>query len=259
MKVELLAFTPMPEKLSAAAAKLCYSPSNIEHILDGLDEEKTASYVDMIASLGHESVVEHANFTFGVEGVSRSLLAQITRHRIASFSVQSQRYVREGAFSYVIPPEIEQVPETKAEFIRAMEETQAHYTKLAALLKERHLRENLGNGMSEKQAASKAEKAAIEDARFVLPNACETKIILTMNARSLRNFFSLRCCERAQWEIRAVAWEMLRLCRSVAPHLFATAGPGCVRGGCTEGKMTCGRADEVRARAQALQTEKQDG
>ncbi|MFT8888106.1 MAG: FAD-dependent thymidylate synthase [Ethanoligenens sp.] len=257
MKVELLAYTPMPEKLTAAAAKLCYSPSTIEHILDGLDEEKTASYVDMIASLGHESVVEHANFTFGLQGVSRSLLAQITRHRIASFSVQSQRYVREGAFSYVIPPEIEQVPEAKAEFLCAMEEVQAHYTKLSAILKERSLRENVQMGMSEKQATSQAEKSAIEDARFVLPNACETKMIFTMNARSLRNFFALRCCERAQWEIRAVAWEMLGLCLNVAPHLFATAGPGCVRGGCTEGKMTCGRADEVRARAKALRCEGQ--
>lgn len=252
MKVELLAYTPMPEKLTAAAAKLCYSPSSIEHILDGLDEEKTASYVEMISSLGHESVVEHASFTFGLQGVSRSLLAQITRHRIASFSVQSQRYVREGAFSYVIPPEIEQVPEARTEYIRAMEEAQAHYTHLSAILKERHLRDNIANGMSEKQAASKAEKSAIEDARFVLPNACETKMIFTMNARGLLHFFSLRCCERAQWEIRAVAWEMLRICKGVAPHLFASAGPGCARGGCTEGKMTCGRADEVRARAKAL-------
>lgn len=252
MKVELLAYTPIPEKLTAAAAKLCYSPSDIGHILDGLDEEKTASYVEMISSLGHESVIEHANFTFGIEGVSRALLAQITRHRIASFSVQSQRYVREGAFSYVVPPEIERISEAKAEYVRAMEEAQAHYTTLSALLKERHLRENLEQGMSEKKAASKAEKAAIEDARFVLPNACETKIMMTLNARSLMNFFSLRCCERAQWEIRALAWEMLRLCRGVAPHLFATAGPGCVRGGCAEGKMTCGHADEVRARSQAL-------
>lgn len=252
MKVELLAYTPIPEKLTAAAAKLCYSPSDIGHILDGLDEEKTASYVEMISSLGHESVIEHANFTFGIEGVSRTLLAQITRHRIASFSVQSQRYVREGAFSYVVPPEIEQIPEAKAEYMRAMEEAQAHYTALSVLLKERHLRENLKQGMSEKKAASKAEKAAIEDARFVLPNACETKIMMTLNARSLKNFFSLRCCERAQWEIRALAWEMLRLCRGVAPHLFATAGPGCVHGGCAEGKMTCGHADEVRAKSQAL-------
>lgn len=259
MKVELLAYTPMPEKLTAAAAKLCYSPSTIEHILDGLDEEKTASYVDMIASLGHESVIEHANFTFGLQGVSRALLAQITRHRIASFSVQSQRYVREGAFAYVLPPEIENIPEAKAEFVRAMEEAQAHYTRLSAILRERHAQAYRQAGLSEKQAAAKAEKSAIEDARFVLPNACETKIIFTMNARSLRNFFSLRCCERAQWEIRAVAWEMLELCLEVAPHLFATAGPGCVQGACTEGKMTCGHSDAVRARAQALKRGKSNG
>lgn len=252
MKVELLACTPQPEKMAAAAAKLCYSPNSIEQIFDGLDEEKTASYVEMIASLGHESVIEHAVFTFGLQGVSRSLLAQITRHRIASFSVQSQRYVREGAFEYVVPPEIEALPEAKAEYLQAMREAQTHYDKLTALLQQKHERENLQSGMNEKQAKAKAGKSAIEDARFVLPNACETQMIFTMNARSLLNFFSLRCCERAQWEIRAVAWEMLRLCLEAAPHLFASAGPGCVRGACTEGKMSCGRAAQVHARADAL-------
>ncbi len=255
MKVELLAYTPMPEKIAAAAAKICYSPSSVERLLDGLDEEKTASYVEMVASLGHESVIEHASFTFGLEGVSRSLLAQITRHRIASFSVQSQRYVKEGAFSYVIPPEIEKDEGAKKEFCQAMAEAQEHYTRLADALKERHLRAFLAQGMTEKAAAFKAEKAAIEDARFVLPNACETKMIFTMNARSLLHFFRLRCCERAQWEIRAVAWEMLKLCVGAAPHLFAAAGPGCAAGPCPEGKMCCGRADEVRAHAKAVKRE----
>jgi thymidylate synthase (FAD) len=245
MKVKLLGYTPEPEKLVAAAAKFCYSKSDVDDIMDGLDDEKTASYVKMISQLGHSSVMEHSSFTFGIEGVSRSLLAQITRHRIASFSVQSQRYVRENMFEYVIPPEIAENKEAKAEFITAMEEDQRHYEKIAAILKEKHKANLLSEGMSEKAANSAADKLAIEDARFVLPNACTTKIMMTMNCRSLENFFSLRCCNRAQWEIRALAQEMFRLVYEVAPHVFSNAGPSCVHGGCKEGKMSCGRVKEM--------------
>ncbi len=245
-KVTLLAYTPLPEKVVAASAKLCYSPSDIETVYEGLTEEKTASFVEMLAQIGHESPIEHASFTFGIEGVSRSLLAQITRHRIASFSVQSQRYVAEKAFEYVVPPEIEKIPEAKAEFLRAMEEDQRHYGNLTALLQKKHEEEFLREGKTEKEARRLAGKKAIEDARFVLPNACATKMICTMNARSLLNFFSHRCCNRAQWEIRQVAEEMLRLVKEVAPHIFEKAGPPCLRGACPEGKMSCGKALEVR-------------
>ncbi len=245
-KVTLLAYTPLPEKVVAASAKLCYSPSDIETVYEGLTEEKTASFVEMLAQIGHESPIEHASFTFGIEGVSRSLLAQITRHRIASFSVQSQRYVAEKAFEYVVPPEIEKIPEAKAEFLRAMEEDQRHYENLTALLQKKHEEEFLREGKTEKEARRLAGKKAIEDARFVLPNACATKMICTMNARSLLNFFSHRCCNRAQWEIRQVAEEMLRLVKEVAPHIFEKAGPPCLRGACPEGKMSCGKALEVR-------------
>ena len=117
MTVRLIAHTPEPEKVVAAAAKLCYSDAHITDLLDGLDEEKTARFLTMLSDLGHASPIEHASFTFGIEGVSRTLLAQITRHRIASFSVQSQRYVRLDDFRYVIPPEIEAIPEAKAAFI----------------------------------------------------------------------------------------------------------------------------------------------
>ena len=245
-KVTLLAYTPLPEKVVAASAKLCYSPSDIETVYEGLTEEKTASFVEMLAQIGHESPIEHASFTFGIEGVSRSLLAQITRHRIASFSVQSQRYVAEKAFEYVVPPEIEGIPEAKAEFLRAMEEDQRHYENLTALLQKKHEEEFLREGKTEKEARRLAGKKAIEDARFVLPNACATKMICTMNARSLLNFFSHRCCNRAQWEIRQVAEEMLRLVKEVAPHIFEKAGPPCLRGACPEGKMSCGKVLEVR-------------
>jgi thymidylate synthase (FAD) len=246
MRVKLLEYTPEPEKLVAAAAKFCYSGSGVDDIMEGLDEKKTASYVEMIAQLGHSSIMEHASFTFGIEGVSRSLLAQITRHRIASFSVQSQRYVRENMFEYVMPPQIEADEAAKAEFIKAMEEDQRHYEKITEILKQKHKAGYIKEGMTEKAADSAAEKQAIEDARFVLPNACTTKIMMTMNCRSLQNFFSLRCCNRAQWEIRALAQEMFRLVYAVAPHVFVNAGPTCVNGGCGEGKMTCGRADEMR-------------
>ena len=245
MIVRLIAHTPDPEKVVAAAAKLCYSDSHIEDLLDGLDEEKTAR-------LGHASPIEHASFTFGIEGVSRSLLAQITRHRIASFSVQSQRYVRLDDFRYVVPPAIEAVPEAKAAFLASMEQDAANYLDLARKLEEGHAARLMAEGVPEKEARKKAEKLANEDARFVLPNACETKMVVTMNARSLHNFFRLRCCERAQWEIRALAEEMLRLVLPVAPHLFASAGPGCLTGPCPEGKMYCGRAAEVRDRYKAL-------
>ena len=238
MKVKLLAYTPDPEKLVAAAAKNCYSSTDVDSVLDGLTEEKTESFVNMLSEIGHESPIEHVSFTFAIEGVSRSLLAQITRHRIASFSVQSQRYVREKGFEYVVPPEIE--------------DDQRTYEELTAVLMEGYLKELLEQGVPEKTARSKAEKHAIEDARYVLPNACATRIVMTANARSLKNFFRLRCCNRAQWEIRALAEEMYKQVYAVAPTLFGHCGPACVDGVCTEGKMSCGKAAEVRAHYQTL-------
>ena len=248
MKVTLISYTPNPEKTVAAAAKLCYSPSGIEQITEGLTDEKVESFVNMLTEIGHESPIEHASFTFGIEGVSRSLLAQITRHRIASYSVQSQRYVAEKHFEYVTPPEIAENEEAANIYRRAMEEDAKHYAELTEILKQKHLKQFLAEGNDEKAAARKAEKKAIEDARFVLPNACTTKMVVTMNARSLHNFFRHRCCQRAQWEIRELADEMLSLVKEVAPALFAKSGPPCVSGGCPEGKMSCGRMAEMRAK-----------
>ena len=246
MKVKIIAHTPDPEKLIASAAKLCYSAVGTDEILDGLTEEKTKSFIDMLSSLGHESPFEHVSFTFAIEGVSRSLLAQITRHRIASFSVQSQRYVDKENFEYIIPPEIDAVPEARRLFIEAMENDREVYKKLNKILTDKHTADNISAGMNEKQAYAAASKKANEDSRYVLSNACDTKIVMTMNVRSLYNFFSLRCCSRAQWEIRALACEMLRLVKEIAPDLFKDAGPSCVRGACAEGKFTCGKAAEVR-------------
>lgn len=246
MTVNLLAYTPDADKLVAAAAKLCYAKSDIPTLLDNLTPDKVESFLNLLSDLGHASPIEHASFTFGIEGVSRALLAQITRHRIASFSVQSQRYVDKSSFQYITPPEIEAIPEAREEYIRAMEEDAAHYESLRNILIKKHTQTFITEGKSEKEAIKLAEKKANEDARFVLPNSCDTKIIMTMNVRSLHNFFTLRCCKRAQWEIRELAVEMLKLVREVAPILFANAGPSCLRGKCSEGVYTCGKAAEVK-------------
>lgn len=246
MNVKLIAHTPDPEKVVAAAAKLCYSQSNAVDIMENLTDEKVESFLEMLASMGHDSPTEHVSFTFAVEGVSRSLLAQLTRHRIASYSVKSQRYVSESMFEYIVPPEIEKDERAKEIFIKSMERDAEDYNALTDILFEKHFKAMTESGTDEKKAKTAAKKKAIEDARFVLPNACETKLVMTMNVRSLKNFFAHRCCERAQWEIKALADAMLEEVRSVAPNLFKKSGPPCVYGPCPEGKMSCGKASEKR-------------
>lgn len=258
-KVVLLAHTPEPEKVVAAAAKLCYAHTDIETLMEGLTPEKSREFIVMLAGLGHGSPTEHANFTFGIEGVSRSVLAQITRHRIATFSVQSQRYVKLDNFEYVVPPEIAGMPEAEEAFGQAMQMQAEQYKKLTDILQEKHYNSLLQAGETEKEARKKAAKQAIEDARFVLPNACTTSMIVTMNARSLNNFFRLRCCNRAQWEIHDLADKMLKLVVEVAPALFEAAGPACVCGACSEGKMTCGKAKEVCKKYAELKREAVNG
>lgn len=239
MKVTLLNHTPDPEKTIATAAKLCYSSSDIESLKEGLNEEKTQKFIEMLMELGHESPVEHCTFTFGIEGVSRSLTHQLVRHRIASYSQKSQRYVSENQFEYVIPESIKNNPTALQTYEYLMNAIQLDYETIRAALIEDFVNE----GMDPKAA----EKKANEDARYVLPNACETKIIVTMNIRSLFNFFKHRCCNRAQWEIRAMAMEMYKICMEVAPSLFRHAGPDCVaKGQCSEGRMTCGEAMKMR-------------
>lgn len=229
--VELLAYTPNPEQTIAVAAKLCYSDSTISQLTEGVEKSDVGKFIAKLLSMGHLSPIEHASFTFGIEGVSRALLAQITRHRVASFSVKSQRYVSANkgeVFNYVLPPAIEELgPAAVERFENQMATMQEWYNEWQTLL----------GGASEKSN---------EDARFVLPNASETKMIITMNARELMHFFELRCCNRAQWEIRAVAWEMLRLVRNVAPTLFEKCGPSCISGACSEGRMCCGKIKEVK-------------
>jgi len=246
MKVELLRYTPDGEKLVASAAKLCYSSVGISEIEENLDGPSVEKFLNMLMDLGHESPIEHVTFTFAAEEISRTLTHQLVRHRIASYSQQSQRYVKLEQFDYIIPPSIEEDEKAKELFVEAMKKDQEYYKKIVEILFEKNLKELLKREKSEKEAYLKAEKMAIEDARYVFPNACETKIVFTMNARSLLNFFRLRCCNRAQWEIRNLAIEMLKLVKGVYPTLFKNAGPACVSGPCPEGKMACGNIKEVR-------------
>ena len=230
LKVKLISHTPDPERLIAAAAKLCYSESDAASIFEGLTPEAVERFLQRLTDMGHTSPVEHVNFTFSVEGVSRSLTHQLVRHRHASYSQKSQRYVTEGGFDYIVPPEIAADAECAALYWKAMEDAQSAYDELVERL----------------IASGRTEKEAYEDARYVLPNACETKIVVTMNVRELLHFFNVRGCNRAQWEIRELAYQMWLLCMDVAPNLFKNAGPSCLHGKCPEGSMSCGKGEEVR-------------
>ena len=229
LHVALIRHTLSPEEIVALGARLCYSRATIDDLTQRVSAKDQSDFVQKIMGMGHDSVLEHASFTFGVEGVSRVLLAQLTRHRLASFSVQSQRYVSyEHGFGYIVPPKIAALGQEAAdEYARQMDQMHQWYCQW---------QERLGA----------AGESSNEDARFVLPGACETRLMMTMNVRELRHFFSLRMCSRAQWEIRALATEMHCLCMEVAPALFADAGPGCLRGACPEGAKSCGRAAEIR-------------
>ncbi len=255
MNVKIISHTQQPEKLIAAAAKLCYSNAEIDDLMSGLSKDKVDSFLDMLVTLGHQSPMEHVTFTFAIEGVSRSLLAQITRHRIASYSVQSQRYVRLENFTYVMPPEIENCEEAKIAFEHAMQQEAENYKNIATILKNNRINELVKQGKDEKQAVKLAEKMAIEDARFVLPNACDTKMIATFNVRSLNNFFAHRCCNRAQWEIRELADKMLKLCYEISPKLFTYSGPPCLASNCPEGKMSCNKMKQVREKYTTIKQE----
>ena len=234
-KAELIRYTADPEQTVALAAKLCYSGDGIDELIEKIGDKDNAKFINILTKMNHFSPFEHASFTFAIEGVSRALLAQITRHRIASFSVRSQRYVSEGEFNYVVPPAIEALgADAAAKYRSQMEQMLVWYREWQTAL------------------GDSGEKSN-EDARFVLPNACETKMIVTMNARELMHFFELRCCNRAQWEIRGIAWQMLSEVIKVAPSIFAESGPGCLRGACPEGKKSCGKAAEVKARRAELQ------
>lgn len=226
LKVALLQHTPSPERAVASAGRLCYAPVSAAELKSEMAEDDVSRLVRGLVRSGHHSALEHASFTFAVDGISRACSHQLVRHRVASYSQQSQRYVRFGSTGdFVMPPSIAANPAAAAVFLEAMGNARRSYERLVEL----------------GQAEGRGNESVFEDARFVLPNAAETKIVVTMNARELRHFFSLRCCRRAQWEINRLAWAMRRQVVTVAPLLFEGTGPGCMTGGCPEGKMSCGR------------------
>lgn len=229
LRVELLQHNAEPEKIAALAAKLCYSGADLSDLQKKVSSQEQTDFIKKLIGMGHFSVFEHVSFTFGVEGVSRALTHQLVRHRLASYSQKSQRYVKAGeSFPYVIPHTVAENSQAQESFTEVMRQISKAYNKLLEL------------------------GVPAEDARYLLPNACETKIIITMNARELLHFFALRSCNRAQWEIRELSDKMLALCYSIAPAIFEKAGPGCVNKGCTEGQFTCGQAAQVRKRIASL-------
>ncbi len=229
MKVKLLSHTPDAEQQIARAAKLCYSESSIEDLYKKIGTLEAISFVKKLIDMGHDSPLEHVSFSFGIEGISRVTSHQLVRHRLASYSQQSQRYVKLNAtFDYIVPYSIQGNRPAYEEFTRLMK--LVHKTYVALL----------------------DTDIPAEDARYILPNATETKIYTTMNARTLLHFFNKRCCTRAQWEIRRMALSMLIEVKNVAPSLFKGAGPGCVAGECGEGSFSCGKAKDVRAQYEAL-------
>lgn len=226
LRVTLLHHTPDPDRAVAVAGRLCYAPVSAAQLKEEMSDAEVARLVGILVRSGHHSALEHASFSFAVDGVSRACTHQLVRHRLASYNQQSQRYVTFGpGDSFVVPPSIAANDEARAVFLEAMEAARRAYDRLVEI------------GLAE----GRGRESVQEDARFVLPNAAETKIVVTMNARELRHFFRVRCCNRAQWEIRALAWRMREIVRGVAPNLFAGSGPACLYGDCPEGKMTCGR------------------
>lgn len=223
MFVSLLTYTPEAERVVATAARLCYADVDCQALAKRSNPEDDQRMIEKVLAIGHYGILEHAVFSFAAEGISRVLTHQLVRHRLASFAQQSQRYVAfDGGFDYETPPAIAAEPELASRYAEEMQRIADLYADF--------------------------RKAGIEpeDARFILPNASHSRLIMTMNARELRHFFRLRCCRRAQWEIRNLAKGMLDEVCKVAPVLFKNAGPGCLSGACPEGAMSCGAAAEVR-------------
>lgn len=217
MQVSLIRHTLSPEELVALGARLCYSKATMDDLQERIASHDQDGFIRNIRSMGHDSVMEHASFTFGIEGVSRVLLAQITRHRLASFSVQSQRYCGTDPMDVVIPQSI-----IDKRFLGSINSLLRHANDVyQAMVQE---------GVEE------------EDARYFTFQAGKTRFLVTMNVRELRHFFRLRTCNRAQWEIRNLADEMLRICKETTPLLFEDSGCACMVGKpCPEGAKSCGK------------------
>lgn len=220
--VTLVNYTPNPEKNVALAARMCYSSQGVKELAEELEQEEVERLIDLILKKGHDSVLEMASFSFAIEGISRVASHQLVRHRIGcSYAQKSQRYQEESSFFYILPDGVGEDEEALKIYQEAMDYSQRAYNRLVEM------------GIHQ------------EEARYLLPGAVETKIFLTMNARSLHHFFGLRCCNRAQKEIRQVAYLILEKVKEVSPLLFKKAGPPCITHGyCREGDLSCGRLRE---------------
>ncbi|MDR2197685.1 MAG: FAD-dependent thymidylate synthase [Coriobacteriales bacterium] len=226
MLVKLLYHTSDPERAVATAARLCYAPVGAAELMESMDAAQVNKVLATIMKSGHFSALEHASYTFALDGVSRALTHQLVRHRLASYNQQSQRYVTYSAEpDVVLPQTIAHDSEALSAFNTAIDVAYATYAQLI-------------------EAGIPAE-----DARYVLPNACVSKLVITMNIRELLHFFEVRCCHRAQWEIQELANRMLEEVTPTAPYIFLDAGASCRRGPCSEGAMSCGQPFERISRS----------
>lgn len=219
LKVELLSHTADPEGIVVAAIRQCYSPVGAKELKEKTSKEIRERLIKQVIESGHTSTLEHASFTFAIDGVSRVTEIHLIRHRIASFSIQSGRYVKRGDAAYRIPPKIKALKDKKIyeKYLKHLDNSQELYNELIKA------------------------GALAEDARFCQPQSIQVKIVMSMNARELLHFFSLRTCTRAQWEVQEVASKMLALSKKVAPIIFKNSGPPCIsKKVCDQGKLSCG-------------------
>jgi thymidylate synthase (FAD) len=228
MEVKLLSYTQNPQEVIFASARQCYSKLSAAEIYeakDKIDSEKLKKFLSHLISRGHLSPFEHVSFTFAIEGVSRVCTHQLVRHRLASYSQQSQRYVSMDEFPYIIPPVIDKNPQARKMFLDQIEQVKTLYKEMRTVLEE--------DGKLGKEDIN-------QDLRFLLPQACETKIVVTMNVRELMHFFAERLCLRAQWEIRALGSKMVALVKPVLPEVFDSAGAKCIQAGvCPDENSSC--------------------
>jgi thymidylate synthase (FAD) len=268
LNVKILEHTPNPEQIVATAAKLCYSSSDVTSLFEKQTPQLIESFLKKLIDMGHMSPVEHVAFTFAIEGISRITEIQLVRHRLASYSIQSGRYVNRNNPEFVIPPAIKASKVALERYNKVMEESMNAYNDLFLILMLTQLGfsdkdiEYLDTDKrieivaklqeTDKKLYGKYEKNAVEDARYAHLQSLATRLIMTMNVRELFHFFRHRCCTRAQWEIRTMAEEMLRQLKVIAPTLFKNAGPACLTSVCPEGNMTCGKMAEMREKYKSI-------
>lgn len=229
LHVELLSYTPDPANLIGLAGRMCYSDAGIEGIKEKINREEQNGFIEKIIKLGSKSILDHINFTFAVEGISKRLSRQLATYKLTSLSQKPEKYIKaDNGFKYIIPESLANKPEKLTLFTELMQDISDLFVKLVK------------KGVSE------------EDACYILPDACETKLILTMSAGELIPFFEVNCCNNAPWEIKSLADLMIQECIKTVPAIFKFTGPGCLFGPCPEGDETCGDEEEMRRKYHEL-------